>query len=70
MDEAQISSGIIITYEDDVDHQSFWLDIKIIDDGEKVFFREEISALGEATMPKFNPQITQIRADFLKDETA
>ncbi len=29
----------------------------------KVFRREGISAEGEATMPEFNPQITQIDAD-------
>ncbi len=29
----------------------------------KVFRREGISAEGEATIPEFNPQITQIDAD-------
>jgi lipopolysaccharide/colanic/teichoic acid biosynthesis glycosyltransferase len=37
-----------------VDHQSLWLDFKIlILTIKKVFFREGISANGEATMPKF-----------------
>lgn len=37
-----------------VDHQSFWLDIKIIAlTIQKVLFREGISAQGEATMPRF-----------------
>lgn len=37
-----------------VDHQSLWLDLKIIFlTVKKVFFREDISAKGEATMPKF-----------------
>ena len=37
-----------------VDHQSLWLDIKIILlTLKKVFFRDGISAKGEATMPKF-----------------
>lgn len=37
-----------------VDHQSLWLDIKIIFlTIKKVFFRDGISAEGEATMPKF-----------------
>ena len=37
-----------------VDHQSFWLDLKILLlTVKKVFVREGISAAGEATMPKF-----------------
>lgn len=37
-----------------VDQQSFWLDLKIILlTIKKVFFREGISAAGEATMPRF-----------------
>lgn len=37
-----------------VDHQSFWLDMKILVlTVKKVFVREGISASGEATMPKF-----------------
>lgn len=37
-----------------VDHQSFWLDMKILMlTVKKVFVREGISATGEATMPKF-----------------
>lgn len=37
-----------------VDQQSFWLDLKIIlMTIKKVFFREGISAVGEATMPRF-----------------
>ena len=37
-----------------VDHQSFWLDLKILlMTVKKVFVREGISAVGEATMPRF-----------------
>ena len=37
-----------------VDHQSFWLDLKILlRTVKKVFVREGISAAGEATMPRF-----------------
>jgi len=37
-----------------VDHQSFWLDLKILLlTVKKVFVREGISAAGEATMPRF-----------------
>lgn len=37
-----------------VDHQSFWLDLKILLlTVRKVFVREGISAVGEATMPRF-----------------
>lgn len=37
-----------------VDNQSFWLDLKILlMTVKKVFVREGISAVGEATMPKF-----------------
>jgi len=37
-----------------VDHQSFWLDLKILMlTVKKVFVREGISAAGEATMPRF-----------------
>ncbi|MDX9787082.1 MAG: sugar transferase [Desulfobacterales bacterium] len=51
-----------------VDNQSLWLDIKIIlMTVKKVVFREGISAEGEATMPEFYPQITQINADLKTD---
>ncbi|MDZ7696578.1 MAG: sugar transferase [Deltaproteobacteria bacterium] len=44
-----------------VAHWSLWLDLKIIGmTMVKVLKREGISAEGEATMPEFNPQITQI----------
>ena len=47
-----------------VDNRSFGLDLKIIlMTVLKVVKREGISAQGEATMPEFNPQITQIDAD-------
>lgn len=37
-----------------VENQSFWLDIKILfKTVEKVFFKEDISAVDDATMPKF-----------------
>lgn len=37
-----------------VENQSFWLDIKILfKTVEKVSFKEDISAVGDATMPKF-----------------
>lgn len=43
-----------------VDHQSLWLDIKIIFlTIKKVFFRDGISAEGEATMPKFTGNRTE-----------
>jgi sugar transferase EpsL len=47
-----------------VDHWSLGLDLEIIGMTVlKVLKREGISAEGEATMPEFNPQITQIDAD-------
>ena len=47
-----------------LDHWSLGLDLKIIGMTVlKVLKREGISAEGEATMPEFNPQITQINAD-------
>lgn len=47
-----------------VNNQSLGLDLKIIGMTLlKVLRREGISAEGEATMPEFNPQITQIDAD-------
>jgi sugar transferase EpsL len=47
-----------------VDNHSFLLDIKILwKTVVSVFKREGISAAGEATMPEFNPQISQIDAD-------
>jgi sugar transferase EpsL len=58
---AQVNGRNAISWEDKfrldvwyVDHQSLWLDIKIIFFTiKKVFFRDGISAEGEATMPKF-----------------
>lgn len=44
-----------------VENQSFWLDLKIIAITiKKVIFQEGISALGEATMPEYNPTLTQV----------
>ncbi len=65
---AQVNGRNAITWEDKfkfdvwyVDHQSLWLDLKIIGMTVlKVLKREGISAEGEATMSEFNPQITQI----------
>ena len=43
-----------------VDHQSFWLDLKIIVmTTKKVLKRDGISQDGQATASEFNPQITQ-----------
>lgn len=58
---AQVNGRNAISWEDKfnldiwyVEHQSFWLDIKIIFlTVKKVLFREGISAQGEATMSKF-----------------
>jgi lipopolysaccharide/colanic/teichoic acid biosynthesis glycosyltransferase len=58
---AQVNGRNAISWQDKfkldiwyVDHQSLWLDIKIILlTIKKVFFRDGISAEGEATMPKF-----------------
>jgi lipopolysaccharide/colanic/teichoic acid biosynthesis glycosyltransferase len=58
---AQVNGRNAISWQDKfrldvwyVDHQSLWLDIKIIFlTIKKVFFRDGISADGEATMPKF-----------------
>jgi sugar transferase EpsL len=58
---AQVNGRNAISWEDKfrldvwyIDHQSLWLDIKIIFlTLKKVFFRDGISAEGEATMPKF-----------------
>lgn len=58
---AQVNGRNAISWEEKfkldvwyVDHQSFWVDIKIIlRTFKKVFFRHGISAEGEATMPKF-----------------
>ena len=64
---AQVNGRNAISWEDKfrldvwyVDHQSFWLDIKIILlTVKKVFFRHGISAEGTATMPKFTGSSTQ-----------
>ncbi|SFQ41981.1 Sugar transferase involved in LPS biosynthesis (colanic, teichoic acid) [Geopseudomonas sagittaria] len=58
---AQVNGRNALSWEDKfrldiwyVDHQSFWLDLKIIClTLAKVMVREGISAAGEATMPKF-----------------
>lgn len=58
---AQINGRNAISWEDKfkldvwyVEHQSFWLDIKIILlTIKKVLFRKDINADGQATMPKF-----------------
>lgn len=58
---AQVNGRNAISWQDKfkldvwyVDNQSLWLDIKIILlTIKKVFFRDNISAKGEATMPKF-----------------
>lgn len=58
---AQVNGRNAISWEEKfrldvwyVDHQSLWLDVKIILlTIKKVFFRDGISAKGEATMPKF-----------------
>jgi lipopolysaccharide/colanic/teichoic acid biosynthesis glycosyltransferase len=58
---AQINGRNALSWEDKfkldvwyVDHQSLWLDLKILVlTVKKVFVREGISAAGEATMPRF-----------------
>lgn len=68
---AQIHGRNDISWEDKfkmdvwyVDHQSLWLDIKIIlITILKVLKREGINQAGQATAEEFNPQITQINAD-------
>jgi sugar transferase EpsL len=62
---AQVNGRNAISWEDKfkldvwyVDHQSFWLDIKILFlTVKKVFVREGISAAGEVTMSKFTGSI-------------
>ena len=62
---AQVNGRNAISWEEKfkldvwyVDHQSFWLDMKIIlMTIKKVLKREGINAAGEATMPEFNPPI-------------
>lgn len=69
---AQVNGRNAISWEEKfkldvwyVDHWSFGLDLKIIAlTVLAVLRREGISAEGEATMAEFNPQITQIRADY------
>lgn len=64
---AQVNGRNAIGWEDKfrldvwyVDHQSVWLDIKIILlTVKKVFFRDGISAEGAATMPKFTGNSTE-----------
>lgn len=68
---AQVNGRNALTWEQKfaydvwyVDHQSLRLDLKIIAlTLWKIFKREGISAEGEATMPEFNPQISQNNAD-------
>jgi len=60
---AQVSGRNALTWEEKfewdvryVETRSFWLDLKILVRTLKaVFFREGISAVGDATMPEFNP---------------
>ena len=67
---AQVNGRNAITWEEKfkfdvwyVDHQSLWLDLKIIGITVlKVLKREGISQEGEATMEEFNPQITPVRS--------
>lgn len=67
---AQVNGRNAISWEEKfkldvwyVDNQSFWLDMKIIlMTITKVLKREGINANGVATMPEFNPQITQSNA--------
>lgn len=64
---AQVNGRNAISWEDKfrldvwyVDHQSVWLDIKIILlTIKKVFFRHDINADGAATMPKFTGSSTE-----------
>ena len=64
---AQVNGRNAISWEEKfkldvwyIDHQSLWLDIKIIIlTFKKVFFRDGISAKGEATMPKFTGNLNQ-----------
>jgi sugar transferase EpsL len=68
---AQVNGRNAITWEQKfqhdvwyVDHQSFWLDLRIIGlTLWKVLKREGISQPGQATAEEFNPQITQISTD-------
>ena len=68
---AQINGRNAISWEDKfeldvwyVDNWSLKLDLQIIGMTiKKVLKREGVSAEGDATMPEFNPQITQIDAD-------
>jgi sugar transferase EpsL len=68
---AQVNGRNAITWEQKfqhdvwyVDHQSFWLDLKIIGlTLWKVLKGEGISQPGQATAEEFNPQITQIGTD-------
>jgi sugar transferase EpsL len=63
---AQVNGRNAITWEEKfkldvwyVDHRSFWLDLKIIAMTlSKVLRREGINQPGQATMEKFNPQIS------------
>jgi len=68
---AQVNGRNALSWEDKfkmdvwyVDHQTFWLDIKILlMTVKKVLRREGINQAGLATAAEFNPQITQIGAD-------
>jgi len=69
---AQVNGRNAISWEDKfkldvwyVDNWSVWLDVKIIAMTVlKVLKREGISQKGQATASEFNPQITQINADY------
>jgi sugar transferase EpsL len=68
---AQVNGRNALSWEDKfkldvwyVDNRSFWLDVRIIflTIGQ-VLKRDGVSHSGEATMPEFNPQISQVDAD-------
>jgi len=68
---AQVNGRNALTWEEKfkldvwyVDHQSLWLDLKIIAlTIWKIIKREGINQPGQATAAEFNPQITQINTD-------
>jgi len=64
---AQVNGRNVLSWEEKfkldvwyVDHQSFWLDLKILGlTVRKVLAREGVSAVGEATMPRFTGNTTK-----------
>jgi len=72
---AQINGRNALTWDEKfrfdvwyVDHQTFWLDLKIIVlTVARVFRREGISAAGEATMSRFTGAPVAEKAEYLKD---